>query len=372
LACQRLLRSTPATEASASRLPPELREQILALRAEAIAPLLAILADDELGPRESPAEGWPPIHAVGLLTDLGATEAIEPMLDVLVETDFDHVINSRLLVRLPEFGAAALEPALLRLNVADEEHVVRALVAILAKLGIKDDRICDVFDEDLVFGALYFGDNGDDRALAIIEGAIEDLEPDFSKPYWRDDLTELLEAHERLGDELRAHVDAIDESWKQRVASSHAGQKIGRNEPCPCRSGKKYKKCCLGRAAAAPSIVASPGVSPEQLALAEDYFRQKDAGRGPAQQFVDFAQPLLDKAGGSKSETQKALTLAQLLWNVAVTRDAEEREAMLGELLRDRGPGAEREAFARIARDMLQRHRELFPELHAGEDVDAG
>lgn len=23
--------------------------------------------------------------------------------------------------------------------------------------------------------------------------------------------------------------------------------KIGRNEPCPCRSGKKYKKCCLGK-----------------------------------------------------------------------------------------------------------------------------
>ena len=24
-----------------------------------------------------------------------------------------------------------------------------------------------------------------------------------------------------------------------------ADKKIGRNEPCPCESGKKYKKCCL-------------------------------------------------------------------------------------------------------------------------------
>ena len=23
-----------------------------------------------------------------------------------------------------------------------------------------------------------------------------------------------------------------------------ADKKIGRNEPCPCNSGKKYKKCC--------------------------------------------------------------------------------------------------------------------------------
>jgi uncharacterized protein YecA (UPF0149 family) len=22
--------------------------------------------------------------------------------------------------------------------------------------------------------------------------------------------------------------------------------KIGRNEPCPCGSGRKYKKCCIG------------------------------------------------------------------------------------------------------------------------------
>ena len=26
------------------------------------------------------------------------------------------------------------------------------------------------------------------------------------------------------------------------------GLKIGRNDPCPCGSGKKYKKCCLHKA----------------------------------------------------------------------------------------------------------------------------
>jgi uncharacterized protein YecA (UPF0149 family) len=24
----------------------------------------------------------------------------------------------------------------------------------------------------------------------------------------------------------------------------HKGPKVGRNDPCPCGSGKKYKKCC--------------------------------------------------------------------------------------------------------------------------------
>ena len=25
-------------------------------------------------------------------------------------------------------------------------------------------------------------------------------------------------------------------------------EKVGRNDPCPCGSGKKYKKCCLAEA----------------------------------------------------------------------------------------------------------------------------
>ena len=25
-------------------------------------------------------------------------------------------------------------------------------------------------------------------------------------------------------------------------------KRVGRNEPCPCGSGKKYKKCCIGKA----------------------------------------------------------------------------------------------------------------------------
>jgi hypothetical protein len=30
---------------------------------------------------------------------------------------------------------------------------------------------------------------------------------------------------------------------------------IGRNQPCPCGSGKKYKKCCLGKKAATSKMI---------------------------------------------------------------------------------------------------------------------
>jgi uncharacterized protein YecA (UPF0149 family) len=31
---------------------------------------------------------------------------------------------------------------------------------------------------------------------------------------------------------------------KIKNSSNFSGKKIGRNDPCPCGSGKKYKKCC--------------------------------------------------------------------------------------------------------------------------------
>jgi len=37
------------------------------------------------------------------------------------------------------------------------------------------------------------------------------------------------------------------------------GRKVGRNDPCPCGSGKKYKKCCLSKPKEAPGIRPSPG-----------------------------------------------------------------------------------------------------------------
>jgi len=34
---------------------------------------------------------------------------------------------------------------------------------------------------------------------------------------------------------------------------SHTHEKIGRNDPCPCGSGKKYKQCCLNSDSTVPS-----------------------------------------------------------------------------------------------------------------------
>ena len=35
-----------------------------------------------------------------------------------------------------------------------------------------------------------------------------------------------------------------EEQIKAKEIQQEYGKTIGRNDPCPCGSGKKYKKCC--------------------------------------------------------------------------------------------------------------------------------
>ena len=42
-----------------------------------------------------------------------------------------------------------------------------------------------------------------------------------------------------------------------RCGRKDSFMKIGRNDPCPCGSGKKYKKCCLGKDREPPGFNAS-------------------------------------------------------------------------------------------------------------------
>ena len=362
------------------KLPRTLRAEILALGSGAVGQLVDVLREDE--------GDWASIHAVDLLVDLKANEAIEPLLLALRESTFDDILFSRIVVRLPELGAPVLEPALAFLaDNEDDADASHGLCEVLASLGIKDDRIFDalrnVFDQgEVQFGAGMLAAYGDSKALPLVVDAIASFTPDFKETWSRGDLVELLAAHERLGGvlppELRERVDRWIAAWKatspRSVSSNGAGgqRKVGRNEPCPCGSGKKYKKCCLGSdEAARPRVVEadghgfhmSGGVSDEHLTMAAEFFREKDAGRGPARQMADYAQPILDATEQSLDSVQAALNIAMLFWNLAVTRDDAERERALSDMALQINE-AERAEFERTARMMIDRHRAMFPEMH--------
>jgi tetratricopeptide (TPR) repeat protein len=68
--------------------------------------------------------------------------------------------------------------------------------------------------------------------------------------------------------------------------------KIGRNDPCPCNSGKKYKKCCMAadeaaaRAARAAPLAAAPAHRPSLASYVQEHDELTEASNA----VVDMAQ----------------------------------------------------------------------------------
>jgi uncharacterized protein len=77
----------------------------------------------------------------------------------------------------------------------------------------------------------------------------DDFSPD------QDALTRTPEQRERLAHGIEDSLLKIHAFWlplrhavAEREHAQRMSTKVGRNEPCPCGSGKKFKKCCGGPA----------------------------------------------------------------------------------------------------------------------------
>jgi SWIM/SEC-C metal-binding protein len=64
---------------------------------------------------------------------------------------------------------------------------------------------------------------------------VEELESVFEKNGWKYTIDLEPNKPEDITD-----LEILLNPLKTRIAE----KKVGRNEPCPCGSGKKYKKCC--------------------------------------------------------------------------------------------------------------------------------
>ena len=84
------------------------------------------------------------------------------------------------------------------------------------------------------------------------------IEPQYMNP---SELDEVEAARGRMLEKTRTRDPPIDDvveatAWwgcfeEERASAARAepykaSPKVGRNEPCPCGSGKKYKRCCGG------------------------------------------------------------------------------------------------------------------------------
>ena len=112
------------------------------------------------------------------------------------------------------------------------------------KLGFTDDTM-DIF-LGFLDGIKASLKNGDSLDLEAVEDGTDiDLDIDYEKLYYnmRDAKADWLYGLKAWNKVLED--DKMKEITREyREANIAHSNKIGRNDPCPCGSGKKYKNCC--------------------------------------------------------------------------------------------------------------------------------
>jgi len=101
--------------------------------------------------------------------------------------------------------------------------------------------------------AAYFDENDIDQAYA--RGIDVPIQDNFSNPWCFYEQKEIerrqcrWEKEDQRQEESGSEPDdfpKLNFNHHQHETYQRETPKVGRNEPCPCGSGKKYKKCCLG------------------------------------------------------------------------------------------------------------------------------
>jgi hypothetical protein len=211
-------------ESVGSDLPSDLAAQIAQRSAETVPLLLELLAGHSMSaaPGAAPRDAcdcgathddlaWARLHAVDLLTDIGAPEAVVAMLNVVASTASDDPLHDKIIERLPQFGEAALEPMLGALaRTPEASDTAESLCCMLSSLGVRDPRISRALLRLLPTrtraAAAYLAEYGDPSACPALLAIIAARNPagDDARLEWLD----LIEAFTALGGELPESIQA--------------------------------------------------------------------------------------------------------------------------------------------------------------------
>jgi HEAT repeat protein len=272
-----------------SKPEPELLDAIRALGGEAVPALISMVtnpAEYEYAPGdEEGVTGWAPYSAVQILGEIHPPEALEPLLSLFSWDDYDY-LSEELPDVIAKFGEPALDP--LTAILAEPPNTVwtrwraaRGLKELAtAHPGLRDEivrRFTSQLDTDepddedwpILVGALV-SVLVDLKAEESLPSIIRAFEHDFIDPYmidWEDvsrelDLPPGVAPHlEGKGRGRQSLFDSLLQPPMPRPAPARSARgatgvgrtgpipyrretpKVGRNDPCPCGSGKKYKKC---------------------------------------------------------------------------------------------------------------------------------
>ncbi|HET6344809.1 MAG TPA: SEC-C metal-binding domain-containing protein [Myxococcota bacterium] len=218
------------------------RASVEALGEGAVPALVAILEDRQLWEEDAPGGGWAPIHAAQVLGERRAADAIPALIEALRHLGDDDLLATAAIVALSKMGATAAAAAYALHQQATSPFLRSAACTIIARSGAREPRylalLRALLDEDPGWGAACLAMYGDATALGPLSEALE-----RSNAAVANDIAVAIEALGARLSEAQRGIVALAHRPRGAAQLGHTMPKIGRNDPCPCGSHKKYKKC---------------------------------------------------------------------------------------------------------------------------------
>jgi uncharacterized protein YecA (UPF0149 family) len=249
----------------------------IAKRDDAVFFLRKLIQDGRHWYQGPPGDAWSPLHAVHVLALIKSQDALELLLDTMRYRgeDLSDWLTENIPALLVAFGEGAVErlkefssdetlEAFVRGTAADaltvlakkypsyEDEVKSHLIELLNSTGdatfagIAADALATFHDPSVMPEIRRAFEEGrvdesfidEEEMEEIVNGVYTDMDENDFKRYTRSPL-------DHFSRENIEYLHFINYAGKEETRTGSKKEKIGRNEPCPCGSWKKYKKCCM-------------------------------------------------------------------------------------------------------------------------------
>ena len=219
--------------------------------------LLALIADSSLHEAPVGRNGvWVPLHAWRTLGQLGNPRAIEPMIEMFNPLCDDDWALEELPRAVAMIGRDAIGPLTDFMGDTSNEEFARAMaVSALEEIVVRDPSareevvtiVTDYLEAPDVAATVFNGSAVSTLITLQAQESIDTLRRLYASGYV--DIFacgDIEEVEIELGLRTqRSTPPKLSNFFGFDTQEESKRKKVGRNDPCPCGSGKKYKKCCL-------------------------------------------------------------------------------------------------------------------------------
>jgi hypothetical protein len=202
------------------------------------------------------------IHALNILGKLKAVESIASTLQKMDEDEGDNeFFNEALITYIGNMGSDGLDSFEEYIFKNPESYELLSVIDGIDKILEKEPSTVNRIEEIMIrylknvkthpvplsFAISTLIDIGEDKHIDLIRETFKTKEVDA---LLRGNLEEIeIDLGLREDRRIKGIVDKLDLLTTPEVSNPlvNTEDKIGRNDPCPCGSGKKYKKCCINK-----------------------------------------------------------------------------------------------------------------------------